>query len=100
MTSDDDNASASADKLAVDERGLLEALKELGQPALEPEELPLGSLFFMAPLSSLDLLKPGGEAQALRIIDRLYSGDLIAYGRSSESGRIEYWPCLPPTGRI
>ena len=63
----------------------LEALKELGQPALEPEELPLDSRFFMAPLSSLDLLKPGGEAQALQIIDWLEC-DFIAHCRSSESG--------------
>src|SRR5262245_24923965 len=60
MTSGDDSVSTTAGKGAAE---------------------PVSKWPFLLDQLRLDLLDPGAEALAFRIIDRLYSGDLIAYGR-------------------
>jgi hypothetical protein len=91
MTSGDDSASATAGKGSADLQGSLDAPEGLGRLPTElrselhepPPDLP----FYLAPLNRLDLLDPDEEALALWIIDRLHSGDLIAYGRPYGTGQ-------------
>lgn len=86
MTGGDETDSASSGKGSADVRGFLDALESLGRLPSELREPPPDLPFHLAPLDRLDLLEPGGGALAIWIIDRLHSGDLVAYGRPVGGG--------------
>src|SRR4051812_29893231 len=101
MTGNNDNAPTPDDKGASGEQGFLDALERLGQLPIEQQE-PMPALpARLLPMSGLDLLEPNDAAFARWVVDRLCSGDLIAYGRPSagKGHRIQAiptsdWPSL------